>query len=82
MFVERGAGAQFGVGPDDTEPVFADYLGARHALWLKTSIAGDGTRGHVDDLARFAGRNVVGIAATDLVLDLGALHCMTQQEAG
>jgi agmatine deiminase len=28
----------------------------------------------------FPGRRVVGIAATDLVLGLGTLHCMTQQE--
>jgi agmatine deiminase len=28
----------------------------------------------------FPGRSVVGIAATDLVLGLGTLHCMTQQQ--
>jgi agmatine deiminase len=28
----------------------------------------------------FPTRQVVGIAATDLVLGLGTLHCMTQQE--
>ena len=28
----------------------------------------------------FPDRNVIGIAATDLVLGLGTLHCMTQQE--
>jgi agmatine deiminase len=28
----------------------------------------------------FPGRRVVGIAASDLVLGLGTLHCMTQQE--
>jgi agmatine deiminase len=28
----------------------------------------------------FGGRQVVGIAATDLVLGLGTLHCMTQQQ--
>lgn len=28
----------------------------------------------------FPGRDVVGIAATDLVLGLGTLHCMTQQQ--
>ena len=30
--------------------------------------------------ALFPGRTVVGIASTDLVLGLGALHCMTQQQ--
>ena len=28
----------------------------------------------------FPDRQIVGIAATDLVLGLGTLHCMTQQE--
>ncbi len=30
----------------------------------------------------FPGRRVVGIHAVDLVLGLGTLHCMTQQEPG
>jgi agmatine deiminase len=30
--------------------------------------------------ALFPGRRVVGIHAVDLVLGLGTLHCMTQQE--
>lgn len=29
----------------------------------------------------FPGRDVVGIACRDLVLGLGTLHCMTQQES-
>lgn len=158
---------------EDIEAVFAEYLGARHTLWLHHGIAGDDTHGHVDDLTRFTdvqtvvivseadtsdvnyeplkenlallremrdqdgqqlriervpmprpvffdgqrlpasyanfyianrvvlvptfndpndrvalnklaelfpGREVVGIAATDLVLGLGTLHCMTQQQ--
>jgi agmatine deiminase len=32
--------------------------------------------------ALFPGRTVVGIACLDLVLGLGTLHCMTQQEPG
>jgi agmatine deiminase len=35
------------------ERVFADYLGARHVVWLGRGIDGDDTHGHIDDLARF-----------------------------
>lgn len=35
------------------ERVFADYLAARHVIWLGQGIAGDDTHGHIDDLARF-----------------------------
>jgi agmatine deiminase len=35
------------------ERIFADYLGARHTVWLGRGIAGDDTHGHIDDLARF-----------------------------
>jgi agmatine deiminase len=37
----------------------------------------------LDTLGRlFPGRDVVGIHCRDLVLGLGTLHCMTQQEPG
>jgi len=35
------------------ERIFAEYLGARHVVWLGRGIAGDDTHGHIDDLARF-----------------------------
>lgn len=44
-----------GLSRDDVEQYLADYLGARHVVWLRGSIAGDDTDGHVDQLARFVG---------------------------
>jgi agmatine deiminase len=42
-----------GLGRQDLERTFGDYLGIRKVLWLGSGIAGDDTHGHVDDLARF-----------------------------
>jgi agmatine deiminase len=42
-----------GLGREALERVFADYLGARHVVWLDRGIVGDDTHGHVDDLVRF-----------------------------
>ena len=41
------------------EKAFADYLGARHTIWLGRGIHGDDTHGHVDDLTRFVSRSTV-----------------------
>jgi agmatine deiminase len=41
------------------ERVFADYLAARHVVWLGRGIAGDDTHGHIDDLARFVDPHTV-----------------------
>ncbi|MBV8817731.1 MAG: agmatine deiminase family protein [Acidobacteriaceae bacterium] len=46
----------------DIEAVFAQFLGAKHTLWLHHGIAGDDTHGHVDDLARFTDAQTVVIA--------------------
>jgi len=37
----------------DIKCFLADYLGARHVVWLSAEIAGDDTDGHVDQFARF-----------------------------
>jgi agmatine deiminase len=47
------------------EQVLADYLGARHVLWLADGIEGDDTDGHIDDLVRFVARGVVVAVACD-----------------
>src|SRR5204863_247555 len=48
-----------GITRPEMERVFADYLGARHVIWLKRGIAGDDTHGHVDDIARFVAPGTV-----------------------
>jgi agmatine deiminase len=48
-----------GLGREELERIFADYLGARHVIWLGRGIEGDDTHGHVDDLARFVGPRTV-----------------------
>jgi agmatine deiminase len=48
-----------GLGKNDYEQVFRDYLGVTHVVWLKNGIAGDDTHGHVDDLTRFVDSTTV-----------------------
>jgi agmatine deiminase len=53
-----------GLSRGDVERYLADYLGATHVVWLRGSIAGDDTDGHVDQLARFVGPTTV-VAAVE-----------------
>ncbi len=46
----------------DYEDVFNHYLGCHDTIWLGSGCAGDDTHGHVDDIARFAGRDTVLLA--------------------
>ena len=48
-----------GMGREDYEKVFRDYLGIQNVIWLGRGIVGDDTHGHVDDLSRFVGSNTV-----------------------
>ncbi len=54
-----------GLGREGLERLLAEYLGARHVIWLGRGIDGDDTHGHVDDLARFVGPRTVVIATVD-----------------
>ena len=54
-----------GLSRADLERYLADYLGARHVVWIRGEIAGDDTDGHVDQLARFVGPRTVVVARED-----------------
>ncbi len=51
-----------GLGRDDYEAIFAEFLGVEQVLWLERGIVGDDTHGHVDDLARFVGPRTIAAA--------------------
>jgi agmatine deiminase len=57
----------------EMEQIFAEYLNARHTLWLRNGIAGDDTHGHVDDLARFTDVRTVVIATEQDSSDMNYL---------
>ena len=48
-----------GLTKGQVEGALADYLGARHVVWLDKGIAGDDTHGHIDDLARFVAPDTI-----------------------
>jgi agmatine deiminase len=55
-----------GMGREDYEKVFRDYLGINNVIWLGKGIVGDDTHGHVDDISRFvAPDTVVSVAEND-----------------
>ena len=53
-----------GVSREQLEQVFHDYLGIDQVLWLNRGTAGDDTHGHIDDITRFVGQNVI-VTATE-----------------
>ena len=48
-----------GVGREQLEQAFHDYLGIDQVLWLVRGAAGDDTHGHIDDIARFVGPSTI-----------------------
>jgi agmatine deiminase len=48
-----------GVGREQLERVFHDFLGIDQVIWLGRGIAGDDTHGHVDDISRFVGAETI-----------------------
>jgi agmatine deiminase len=48
-----------GVGREQMERAFRDFLGIDRVIWLGGGIAGDDTHGHVDDISRFVGEATI-----------------------
>jgi len=59
-----------GLGREDYEKAFREYLGATNILWLGAGIAGDDTHGHVDDLCRFVNRRTMVMIREDNPADV------------
>ena len=51
-----------GLGRDDYERIFRDWLGIRRTIWLGEGCVGDDTHGHIDDVARFVDARTVVLA--------------------
>ena len=51
-----------GLGRDDYEAIFRDWLGIRQTIWLGEGCVGDDTHGHIDDIARFVSRDTIVLA--------------------
>lgn len=48
-----------GLGREDYERYFSEYLGVNNVVWLDKGIIGDDTHGHVDDISRFVSANTI-----------------------
>ncbi len=58
-----------GLGREDLERLFDQYLGVDQVLWMNRGIAGDDTHGHVDDITRFVSRDTVVTVTEPNTLD-------------
>jgi agmatine deiminase len=54
-----------GLGRQDYEEVFSEWLGARRTIWLGEGCLGDDTHGHIDDVARFVGPDTIVLAVEE-----------------
>jgi len=54
-----------GMGREDYERAFREYLGITRTIWLGEGAVGDDTHGHVDDFARFVGPDTVVLAVEE-----------------
>ena len=54
-----------GLGRQDYERIFGQWLGARRIIWLGEGCLGDDTHGHIDDVARFVGPDTIALAVED-----------------
>jgi agmatine deiminase len=48
-----------GVSREKLEQAFHDFLGIDKVIWLGRGVAGDDTHGHVDDISRFVGPEMI-----------------------
>ena len=51
-----------GLGREDYERAFREWLGIRQTIWLGEGCVGDDTHGHIDDVARFVGPDTIVLA--------------------
>ena len=54
-----------GLGREDYERIFEEWLGVRRTIWLGDGCVGDDTHGHVDDVARFVAPDTVVVAVEE-----------------
>lgn len=58
-----------GLSKEEIEGYLRDYINVSRVLWLAEGIAGDDTDGHIDDIARFTGKDTVVCAFEDDLAD-------------
>jgi agmatine deiminase len=51
-----------GMGRQEYESAFAEYLGIDQTIWLGEGVVGDDTHGHIDDVARFTDPRTIVLA--------------------